>query len=73
MTIKAIDVADYILQKQNTMSAIEYLLNVLSDPLPDDKAHALIVPTPQYRSENNFKKIKERLAKLAKWELKPTD
>lgn len=43
----------------------EYMVDVIADPLPNNKAHALIVPSPEYKNKKAFDKVKIRLAYLA--------
>jgi hypothetical protein len=49
----------------------EYEIDVRPDPLPDNPAHALIYAQPQYANPSVFRKLRERLALLARIELLP--
>lgn len=59
-----------------------YQLDVISCPiknhatLPDNEAHSQIEPTTEYTSENHFRKIRERLSRLAEergWLIEPSE
>ena len=48
-----------------------YKIDVIYRPLDENVAHAQIEPSPEYRNRTPFKKLLERLAYLAKWEISP--
>ena len=55
-----------------------YKIDVIHRPTPENKAHACIEPSPEYASDKVFKRLQQRLARLADqhfvdhgWEIKP--
>jgi hypothetical protein len=51
-----------------------YKIDVLPRPFEDNQAHAQIEPSPEYRNKTPFRKLLERLARLADergWEIEP--
>lgn len=52
-------------------SSASYMLDAHPDPLPHNVAHAIIISSPEYRNDKDFRKVKESLARLAKLELVP--
>ena len=51
-----------------------YKIDVLPRPCENNQAHAQIEPSPEYKNQTPFKKLRERLAYLANqrgWEIKP--
>lgn len=48
-----------------------YKIDVIYRPLDENVAHAQIEPSPEYRNQKPFRKLLERLANLAKWEIPP--
>lgn len=51
-----------------------YKIDVLPRPLENNQAHAQIEPSPEYRNQTPFRKLRERLAYLANqrgWEIEP--
>jgi hypothetical protein len=58
----------------------DYKIDVCSRPTDDNPSHAQIEPSPDYESKGAFRKVAERLARLATeriekqgWEIKPCD
>ena len=54
----------------------KYKIDVKSRPLPDNIAHAQIEPTPEYQTKSVFRKLRERLARIAEereWVIPPQD
>ena len=43
----------------------KFILDIHADPMETNKAHAIIVTSPEYRNEKDFRKAQERLARLA--------
>jgi hypothetical protein len=66
---------DSVVQKDSKgREEFAYKIDVLPRPIPENKAHAQIEPTPAYRSKSVFRKLLERLAFLAnqrEWEILP--
>ncbi|MGI0479198.1 hypothetical protein ACN4EE_00250 [Geminocystis sp. CENA526] len=66
---------DSIIQNdQKGKEEFKYKIDVLPRPLDENKAHAQIEPSPEYRNQKPFRKLLERLAYLANergWEIKP--
>jgi hypothetical protein len=50
-----------------------YTIGVRPDPLPDNAAHAVIYPDPQFASRSVFKRLQEQLAQLAHFVILPAD
>lgn len=57
-----------------------YKIDVCSRPTDDNPAHAQIEPSPHYQKKTTFKKVIEKLARLATqrvnqqgWEIEPND
>lgn len=50
----------------------EFILDVQADPLQENLAHAKIIPSPEYRNDKDFKKVKESLARMATLMLEPS-
>ena len=55
-----------------------YKIDVIHRPKPENKAHARVEPSPEYSSDKVFKRLQQRLARLADerflaygWEIKP--
>ncbi len=67
--LKAAEVREEKIEKPG----INYALDIKSDPLEENLAHAIIVPAPEYKNNNAFKKVKESLARLAKIALRSPD
>ncbi|MHB1949744.1 MAG: hypothetical protein ACYCQI_16720 [Gammaproteobacteria bacterium] len=65
--------AGEVRKEKVSKAEIEYALDVKPDPLEENHAHAIIVPAPQYKNPNAFKKVKESLARLAKIALHSSD
>jgi hypothetical protein len=51
----------------------EYAIDVRPDPLPENPAHALIYAQPQFANQSVFRRLRERLALLARIELLPDE
>lgn len=51
---------------------LDFILDIKPDPVHDNQAHAVIVASPEYRNDQDFRKIKECLARLATVEIQPT-
>jgi hypothetical protein len=51
----------------------EYVLDVRPYPNEENQAHAIIVSSPEYQNEKAFRKVKEKLSRLAKLILPPTN
>jgi len=64
-------IAKEIREEKVEKNGTEYILDIKPDPKEDNKAHAIIIPSPEYQNENAFRKVKERLARLSKIILKP--
>lgn len=57
-------------------STVEYNIDVVPAPLEGNHAHALVRPTPPYRTKSVFRRVCEKLAYLASqrgWVLPPID
>lgn len=52
---------------------IQHLIDVIPVPLPDNHAHAEIVASPEIVKDNTFRRVREHLARLAKWKIYPLD
>jgi hypothetical protein len=50
-----------------------YAIDVIPEPLPDNKAHAVIYANPDFVSPNHFRKLRERLARIHQIVLLPED
>jgi hypothetical protein len=56
--------------------AVEYNIDVVPAPLQGNHAHAVVRPTPTYRTKSVFRRVCEKLAYLASqrgWVLPPID
>lgn len=51
---------------------ITHTVDVKPDPLPDNRAHALIVAVPPITSKSAFRRLQTALAQLAQWEINLT-
>lgn len=49
----------------------QYILDIKPDPEPHNKSHAIIVPSPDYKNDKAFRKVRESLARMAKILLEP--
>jgi len=55
---------------------IEYDIDVIPRPIESNEAHAQIEPSPEFSSGSTFKKLQERLARLASdagWKIYPSE
>jgi hypothetical protein len=50
-----------------------YAIDVRPDPLPENPAHAVIYAQPQFANQSVFRKLRDRLAWLARIELLPDE
>ncbi|GAA6620648.1 hypothetical protein [Scytonema sp. NUACC26] len=74
-----IRVIDDIVQKDAKGKELwTYKIDVCPRPLADNPAHAQIEPSPAYQNRNTFRKVSEKLARLATeriaeqgWEIEP--
>ena len=74
--IRMID--DVVKRDEKGNEQLKYKIDVIPRPLENNIAHAQIEPSPEYQNKSNFRKVQERLAKLASdrinkqgWEIKP--
>ena len=49
----------------------QHMIDVEPKPERDNPAHAEIFAVPEFSSESAFRRLKERLAQLAVWEIGP--
>lgn len=52
-------------------AGVKYALDIHPKPEPGNRAHAQIVPSPEYRNKEAFRKVKESLSKIAEIIYKP--
>jgi hypothetical protein len=50
-----------------------YGVDISPDPEESNLAHTKIIPSPQYKNDTPFKKVKDQLSRLAKIVLEPLD
>jgi hypothetical protein len=70
------DVRDEKIFSKQPTGDINYSLDVKAAPSQNNKAHALIIGIPKYKTSNIFRKAQERLAILAEkngWRLIPEE
>jgi hypothetical protein len=72
--LKVADVRAVTIPKQDSQGRTqeEYVADVEPRPLPENAAHCVIKMSPSY-SKGMFRKLQERLALLADWEIPPSD
>ncbi len=51
----------------------KYKIDVIPRPEYENIAHAQVEPSPEYKNKQSFRKIQERLAYLACWEIRPEE
>ncbi len=71
----AVEVRQIDLRQQHEGDSPEYryLIDVVPRPMPENPAHAQIEPNPDYKTKSRFRKVLERLARLAEnhWAILP--
>jgi hypothetical protein len=71
--IRAIDNIKYA---PGTAQEVVYKIDIIWRPIESNKAHSQIEPSPEYKNEKVFRRLRERLAYLANergWEIFPVD
>jgi hypothetical protein len=68
---------DNIIQRDNKGNEqFKYKIDVIPRPIENNFAHAQVEPSPEYKNKSTFRKVQERLARLASekgWAILPID
>ncbi len=67
VSLKTLEIRNETIERNE----INYILDVKPDPTDENPAHAIVVPSPEYKNEKAFRKVKERLARIATVTLTP--
>lgn len=76
LVCRDIRIIDLVQKDSKGKQKFKYKVDVIARPLNENKAHAQIEPSPEYETKSVFRRLKERLARLAserEWEVTPHD